>query len=179
MECMRRKSLICSAIILSIILIAGSETAIAAKSTATVSKAAVQTVIPELQKQYFNVLVQLELMAKPSKSSPKLSDKIKYVDFLTILNKAMSVIPGSEAVIPSDKSKTSYITFAEAEKLLLIELGYGEAIKESNPEQILAKAFELGLSTDLKLPADKQITRGEATVLVYNSLTVDFAAVTE
>jgi hypothetical protein len=87
----------------------------------------------------------------------------------------MGIIPEAGTAKTSEKEKTTYVTFADAQKRLLTALGYEEVIKDQTAEQIIAKGSELGLGLELKLAATKQITRGEAAVLIYNALTVDFA----
>lgn len=167
---MKRRFLLCFTIILTAMCYLASAQVIAATSA---KKPAVKAAaIPQIQTQCSTVLIQLEIMAKPSKSSPKLSDKIKLSEFSTLLNNAMSITPETTKI--SDKAKTSYITNLDAQKLILTALGYGDVIKESNSEQILSKASELGLSLELTLAANKQLTRGEAAVMIYNALTVDF-----
>jgi len=66
------------------------------------------------------------------------------------------------------------VTFTEARAILIRALGYENTMSGKWPDNVINKAEELGLNRNLDLPKDKQITRGEASVLIYNSLTVDF-----
>lgn len=82
-----------------------------------------------------------------------------------------SLIVGS----PDKKfSPDSNITYAEALTVLIRSLGYESTLVGSWPENVIDKATQLGLNNSLDLTQDKQITRGEMSVMVYNSLTVDF-----
>lgn len=67
------------------------------------------------------------------------------------------------------------ITYSDALQIVLKALGYGEAIKDLDAGSIIQKADELGLIKDVKLAPEKQLTRGEASIIIYNALTVDFA----
>lgn len=64
-----------------------------------------------------------------------------------------------------------YITFTEALALTLRVLGYNISF---GSDEMFAKANELSLTKNLDLSADRQITRGEMAILVYNSLSVSF-----
>ena len=66
------------------------------------------------------------------------------------------------------------VTFTEARAILIRALGYENTMSGKWPDNVINKAEELGLNRNLDLPKDKQITRGEASVLIYNSLTFDF-----
>lgn len=68
----------------------------------------------------------------------------------------------------------NFITLAEAQTVLVKALGYKDAITGSWPENVLSKASQLGIDKNLDIPANKQITRGETSVLVNNSLIVNF-----
>lgn len=143
--------------------------------TPVFAAAAKTAAIPKIQTECNVVLIQLEIMPKATKSTPKLSDKIKLTDFTLYLNNAMSV----ETEKPTNKSSTKvkYITYAEAEEFILKALGYGKEIEGKSSKEIISKADELGLNTELSVTATKHITRGEASVLILNSLTVPFATI--
>ena len=66
------------------------------------------------------------------------------------------------------------ITNIEAVGILLKALGYGESISGQTAEIILGKASELGLDKNSGLKADSQLTRGDASIIIYNALTINF-----
>jgi hypothetical protein len=66
------------------------------------------------------------------------------------------------------------VSFVEAQSILLRVLNYGNTLSGQWPENVMNKSSELGLDKNLNLPANKQLTRGEASVLIYNSLIVNF-----
>ncbi|NSW91767.1 MAG: S-layer homology domain-containing protein [Firmicutes bacterium] len=68
----------------------------------------------------------------------------------------------------------NYVSLVEAKAVILRALGYENTINKKWPEGIAEKAKELGLDKNLKVPNDKLITRGEASILIYNALTVNF-----
>lgn len=68
----------------------------------------------------------------------------------------------------------SYITLAEAQTVLVKALGYKDALTGSWPDNVIAKASQLGIGKNLDIQSSKQLTRGEASILVSNSLTVNF-----
>jgi hypothetical protein len=63
------------------------------------------------------------------------------------------------------------VTYAETLTVLLRALGYENAITGKWPDNVLNKAAQLEITKNLNLTADKQMTRGEISVLIYNSLT--------
>ena len=67
------------------------------------------------------------------------------------------------------------ITYSEALQMVLKALGYGSEIKDLDVDGIIQRSDELGLSKDVRLAPEKQLTRGEASIIIYNALTVDFA----
>lgn len=67
----------------------------------------------------------------------------------------------------------NYITYAEALTILIRSLGYESTLQGKWPENVINKSVEIDLSKNLDLQKDKQITRGEMSVMVYNSLTVN------
>lgn len=76
---------------------------------------------------------------------------------------------------PDNKfSPDSNITYAEALTVLIRSLGYESTLEGSWPDNVINKATQLGLNSNLDLTQSKQITRGEMSIMVYNSLTVDF-----
>jgi hypothetical protein len=68
----------------------------------------------------------------------------------------------------------NYVTYAEAQTVLIRALGYESALSGKWPENVINKSTELGVNKYLDMHRDKEITRGEASVLIYNSLTVNF-----
>lgn len=66
------------------------------------------------------------------------------------------------------------ISYTESKAVIIRALGYENSINKKWPEGIINKSKELGLDKNLKIPEDKLLTRGEASVLIYNALTVDF-----
>ncbi len=71
-------------------------------------------------------------------------------------------------------SPDSYITYAEALTVLVRSLGYESKLQGKWPESVLNMSAEIGLTSNLDLPQNKQITRGDMSVMVCNSLTVNF-----
>ena len=67
----------------------------------------------------------------------------------------------------------SQVTFTEARAILIRALGYEKTLKGTWPANVLEKSAELGLNKDLNVPDNRELTRGEASVLIYNSLTVN------
>lgn len=66
------------------------------------------------------------------------------------------------------------VTFVEAQAVILRALGYQSQITKAWPEGIIEKSLELNLGQYLSIDKDKQLTRGEASILIYNALTIDF-----
>ncbi len=69
------------------------------------------------------------------------------------------------------------ITYSEALQMVLKALGYSGQIKDLDAKGIVQRSGELGLIADAAIAPEKQITRGEASIIIYNALTVDFADV--
>lgn len=69
------------------------------------------------------------------------------------------------------------ITYSDALQIVLKALGYGSEIKDLDINGVIQRADELGLIKDVRLAPEKQLTRGEASIIIYNALTVDFANV--
>lgn len=80
------------------------------------------------------------------------------------------ISPSSDNTLKPER----FITLAEAEEILIRALGYGDTLSGEFPGNITAKSKELRLDSNLDLPPDKELTRGEVSVLVFNSLTVSF-----
>ena len=66
------------------------------------------------------------------------------------------------------------VTYAEALAVLVRALGYENTLEGEWPDNVITKSEELGISNNISLPGDRKITRGEASLLIYNSLTVKF-----
>ncbi len=67
------------------------------------------------------------------------------------------------------------VTNAEAQTIILRALGYGNSISGSWPESVLAKSEKTGLTLNIDLTSDHELTRGETSVLIYNALTIPFS----
>jgi len=65
------------------------------------------------------------------------------------------------------------ISFIEAKAVILRAFGYDE-VNGKWPDSIIEKSKDIGLNKNLNIPEDKLITRGEAAILIYNALTVNF-----
>lgn len=65
------------------------------------------------------------------------------------------------------------ITYAEALAVLIRTLGYEETLTSSWPDNVIDKANELELNKNILLDSNKELTRGEMSLLIYNSLTID------
>lgn len=66
------------------------------------------------------------------------------------------------------------VNYAEAQAILLRALGYDDTLTGDWPDNVLNKSSELNLNKNISLDKAKPLTRGEASVLIYNSLTIDF-----
>lgn len=66
------------------------------------------------------------------------------------------------------------VTYAEAVAVVIRSLGYESTLKGEWPDNVVNKASELKLSTNLDLEPNHKLTRGEMSVIVYNALTVKF-----
>jgi hypothetical protein len=67
------------------------------------------------------------------------------------------------------------VNFTEARAIIVRALGYEPYLKGKWPENVINKSKEIGLEHNIDLPDDKEITRGEATVLIYNSLIIPYS----
>ena len=67
------------------------------------------------------------------------------------------------------------VTFTEARAIIVRALGYEAQLEGKWPENVINKSKQIGLDHNISLPQDKEITRGEASILIYNSLTVPYA----
>ncbi|MDO8685622.1 MAG: S-layer homology domain-containing protein [Clostridiales bacterium] len=68
-----------------------------------------------------------------------------------------------------------YVTYAEALTVILRALGYNKELSAGEwPASALLLAKEKAIDKEVVLPKDKQLTRGETSVIIYNSLTVSF-----
>ncbi|AUS98480.1 hypothetical protein CDQ84_09655 [Clostridium thermosuccinogenes] len=68
----------------------------------------------------------------------------------------------------------NYITYPEVLTVLVRALGYEEPKEGKWPDRIINLSGNLGMTKDVNIPANKQVTRGEASVIIYNTLTVNF-----
>lgn len=66
------------------------------------------------------------------------------------------------------------VNFAEAQAILIRALGYENTMTGKWPENVLNKGRDLGISSGIEFEKYKELTRGEASILIYNALTVDF-----
>lgn len=68
----------------------------------------------------------------------------------------------------------NFVTYAEALSVLVKALGYKDTLVGSWPDNVIGKSNQLGINKNILLPQNKQLTRGEVSVLVNNSLVVNF-----
>ncbi|HHW31230.1 MAG TPA: S-layer homology domain-containing protein [Clostridiaceae bacterium] len=68
------------------------------------------------------------------------------------------------------------VTFTEARAIIVRALGYESQLEGNWPDNVINMSKRLGLDYNLNLPQDKEITRGEASVLIYNALTIPLFA---
>jgi len=66
------------------------------------------------------------------------------------------------------------ITYPEACIIIIRALGYTESLKGKWPDDAVNMAAELNIDRNVAANTDRKLTRGESSVLIYNSLTVDF-----
>lgn len=66
------------------------------------------------------------------------------------------------------------VTTAEALAILVRALGYESTIEGGWPDGVMNKASSLGLCRNFDLPPGHKLTRGEAAVIIYNALTVNY-----
>lgn len=187
---MKRLFNITAAIIIISILLTGRANAAAAPSLQDICSAA---------------LIKLDIMHINTKGSLKLKNKIKRCEFIAMVNSAMSYDPADAKdikikfkdisakhwayndiktavghdLINAYKDNTirpdKNITNSEALDIMIRALGYGKTISAAQPEKVVEKAAELGLSNGAELPPGSLVTCGEASIMVYNALTVFFA----
>lgn len=67
------------------------------------------------------------------------------------------------------------VTYAEALAVAIRALGYENTLSGKWPDNVINTGTKLGLNKNLDLKADHPLSRGEMAVIVYNSLTVNFA----
>lgn len=148
-------------------------------------------------------LVNLKLMMGDEQGNLNLENNVTRCEFVTLVNRMMTYdVDDSSLSVPFkdispkhwayNNIKTAlkhslingytdntvrpdnYVSFVEANAVIIRALGYDSNINKKWPEGIIDKTRELGLDKNLKVPEDKLITRGEASVLIYNALTVNF-----
>ncbi len=66
------------------------------------------------------------------------------------------------------------VTYPEACIVLIRALGYTESLEGKWPDNAVNMAAELNIDRNVAANTDRKLTRGESSVLIYNSLTVDF-----
>jgi hypothetical protein len=66
------------------------------------------------------------------------------------------------------------VTYAEALAVVIRALGYENTLEGEWPNNVVNKATEINLTTNLTLDPNHKLTRGEMSVIVYNALTVSF-----
>ncbi len=71
------------------------------------------------------------------------------------------------------------VTYAEAVTMLVRALNYEPSVKGLWPNNMIAKAAELGLSKNVPIVADKPATRGDIFQLIDNALTIDLMKQTQ
>jgi len=159
---------------------------------------------PALQNKTSGALVKLELMRGDAKGNLKLNDRVTRCEYVTLILRMMGYENTTDTADVEMKFKDvtkkhwaynnmkaalkhkliagydnklrpdDYVTLAEAEMVLIRALGYESTLTGKWPDNVTSKSAELGLNKNLDLPSDREITRGEASVLIYNSLTVKF-----
>jgi hypothetical protein len=67
------------------------------------------------------------------------------------------------------------VNYTEARAIIVRALGYEPYLAGKWPENVINKSKEIGLEHNIDVPDDKEITRGEATILIYNSLTIPYS----
>lgn len=67
-----------------------------------------------------------------------------------------------------------YVSYAEAVTVIIRALGYENGLAGNWPDNVISKATALGACKDVELPSKQEITRGDMSVLVHNSLTINF-----
>jgi len=65
------------------------------------------------------------------------------------------------------------VTYAEAVAMIIRALGYEPTVKGAWPNNYIAKASELGISTGIKFEPNKPATRGDIFLMLDNALRVD------
>jgi hypothetical protein len=65
------------------------------------------------------------------------------------------------------------ITFAEALTVMVRALGYENSLEGKWPQNVIKRASELGISNNIDLDPNTQITRGEMAVIIDNSILID------
>ncbi|MDP4182350.1 MAG: S-layer homology domain-containing protein [Bacillota bacterium] len=108
------------------------------------------------------------------------TDNIK-LDFKDVLKKNWAYVFIKAAVknklVMGNNEKefrpTSNITYAEALTVMIRALGYEKTLDGKWPDNVLKKASELGVDKNLSLEKDDQITRGQMSIIIDNSLSVD------
>ncbi len=148
-------------------------------------------------------LVNLKLMMGDEQGNLNLENNVTRCEFVTLVNRMMTYdVDDSSLSVPFkdispkhwayNNIKTAlkhslingytdntvrpdnYVSFVEANAVIIRALGYDSNINKKWPEGIIDKSKEVGLDKNMKVPEDKLITRGEASVLIYNALTVNF-----
>ena len=92
-----------------------------------------------------------------------------YKDYVIALNHSLIKGYTDNTLRPNN-----YISLAEANALIIRALGYENIINKEWPDGIMEKSNELELNINLNAAADKLLTRGEASIIIYNALTVKF-----
>lgn len=112
------------------------------------------------------------------KNPIKVSSKISFKD-LSKKHWAYSAVrmAASLGYIKGYSNKTfkpsNNITYAEAISIMVRVLKYGDKLSGQWPDNYINKANTLGLLKNLDVSADTPITRGNAAVLITNSLNVE------
>lgn len=149
-----------------------------------------------------NALVKLNIMRGDSKGL-RLGDKVRRCEYITLIIRVLGYenedtknvqIPFEDInekhwaygniktalkynLIAGYNDNTvrpdNYVTYAEAQTVLIRALGYESTLSGSWPESVINKSIELGLNKYIDLKDDRELTRGETAVLIYNSLMVN------
>jgi hypothetical protein len=150
-----------------------------------------------------NSLVKLKLMQGDQTGNLKLQSKVTRCEFVTMVIRMMGYSSDTAGVnldfkdiskkhwaynyikiavknklingYPDNTVRPdNFVDYTEAQAILIRALGYESTLTGDWPDNVLNKSSELSLNKNISLAKDKQLTRGEASVLIYNSLTIDF-----
>lgn len=117
----------------------------------------------------YNVKEDADMADVEFKDLPK-----KHIAYLEIKAAAANgiITAYEDGTIRPDKS----ISTGDAIVILLRALGYEDTVKETSKDEIIKLALELGITGTDAMKYETPLKRGDAAILIYNFMTVDFAA---